>query len=222
MGDEAKKGRANTQPGFAPLGSRPAARSSDTDVDLMPPKLAGEEDSLPVDASADAAAAQPRPAGRPSEPPSPRAKPRGTPVLEVEVVHEHGPAPSTDRPWRTVEIWTRNRIYTLDSIMQCIEVVDRASRDVVTDHPFLGMRLVGGQHREGERIELSYPFPRPGTEAVFELPGKTKRAGSFSRTSAVTRVVLRLHIVTVSPGYVIPTWEEITGSLLPPPPDDLE
>jgi hypothetical protein len=214
MGEDEPKERANTQPGFAPL-EKPAARSSDTDVDLLPPKLAGEEDPAPGEGS------RPKPLGRPSEPPPPKKR-RGTPVLEVEVVHEHGPAPSTDRPWRTVEIWTRNRIYTLDSIMQCIEVMDRASREVVSDHPFLGMRLVGGQHREGERIELSYPFPRPGTEAVFELTGQSRRAGSFSRTSAVSRVVLRLHIVTVSPGYVIPTWEEITGSLLPPPPEDEE
>ncbi len=146
---------------------------------------------------------------RPSRPPP--ARPRGgTPLVEIEVIHEHGPAPHTDKPWRTLEVWTRNRIYTLDPHLCCVEVRDRSSREIVHDHPFLGMRLVGGQHREGDSIELSYPFPRPGTEAVFEKP-QAKR-GQFSRTSAVTRVVLRLHIVTVAPTHVVPTWEEITGS----------
>jgi len=154
---------------------------------------------------------------RPPEDADPR-RPRGTPMVEIEVVHEHGPAPSTERPWRTLEVWTRNRVYTTDPYMICIEVKDRVSREVVPDHPFLGMRLVGGQHRRGEQIELSYPYPRPGTEAVFEQP--IARRGNFSRTSAVTRVVLRLHVVTVSPNSVVPTWEEITGALklsLPPP-----
>ena len=90
-------------------------------------------------------------------------------------------------------------------------MTDRGTQGVISEHPFLGLRLVGGQHREGESIELSSPFPRPGTEAVFEQVGMG-RGGSFSRTSAVTRVVLRLHIVTVSPNYVVPTWAEITQS----------
>jgi len=155
---------------------------------------------------------QTRPEIRPPvhEEPAPAKRRGGTPMIEIEVVHEHGPAPNTERPWRTLDVWTRNRIYTLDPTMLCVEVRNRAERDVVDGHPFVGMRLVGGQHREGENIELSYPFPRPGTEAVFEQTGK--RRGNFSRTSPVTRVILRLHIVTVAPTYVVPTWEEITGA----------
>jgi len=150
------------------------------------------------------------PEDRPSRRPPPPMARRGTPLVEIEVIHEHGPAPHTDKPWRTLEVWTRNRIYTLEPTLSCVEVRDRATRELVRDHPFLGMRLVGGQHREGDSIELSYPFPRPGTEAVFERPGQ--KHGQFSRTSPVTRVVLRLHIVTVAPNHVVPTWEEITGS----------
>ena len=133
------------------------------------------------------------------------------PLVEIEVIHEHGPAPATETPWRTVEVWTRNRVYALDSGLLCFEVVDRGTQAVIGEHPFLGLRLVGGQHREGESIELSSPFPRPGTEAVFEQVGMG-RGGTFSRTSAVTRVVLRLHIVTVAPNSVVPTWAEITHS----------
>lgn len=134
-----------------------------------------------------------------------------TPMVEIEVVHQHGPAPRSERPWRTLEVWTRNRVYTMDPSMTCIEVSDRISNKVSADHAFLGSRLVGGQHREGQRIELSCPFPRPGTEAVFEHPEGQR--GGFSRTSTVTRVVLRLHVVTVAPSYVVPTWETITGSM---------
>lgn len=154
-------------------------------------------------------------ARRPSEHPVQKST-ANTPLVEIEVVHEHGPAPNTEKPWRTVEIWTRNRVYALDSTLTCYEVTDRGSRQAVADHPFIGLRLVGGQHREGDAIELSYPFPRPGTEAVFEAQNQRRKAGGFSRTSAVARVILRLHIVTVSPRRVVPTWEEITGSFASP------
>ncbi len=217
-----KKGH-KTNPGYDPLEGAPA-ETNDTLVDgakVVHPAADDPPSDPPPDRRVPETANPPpvarRPRGRPSEPPAPAKNPRGTPVVEIEVVHEHGPAPNTDRPFRTVEVWTRNRVYTLDAILCCVEVMDRATREVVPDHPFLGMRLVGGQHREGERIELSHPFPRPGTEAVFEQAGPGSRAGAFSRTSAVTRVVLRLHIVTVMPNHVVPTWEEITGSILPPP-----
>ena len=132
------------------------------------------------------------------------------PLVEIEVIHQHGPAPHADRPYRTLEVYTQNRVYTMDPWMTCVGVRDRTG-DAHAEHAFLGCRLVGGQHREGERIELSYPFPRPGTEAVFERP--EGKPGTFARTSTVTRVVLRLHVVTVAPRSVAPTWSEITGSL---------
>lgn len=164
-----------------------------------------------TDLTVDSDVSTPLPEDRPSrEPPPPGGGRRGTPLVEIEVIHEHGPAPHTDKPWRTLEVWTRNRIYTLEPSLICVEVRDRATRELVPDHPFIGMRLVGGQHRENDSIELSYPFPRPGTEAVFERP--RQKHGQFSRTSPVTRVVLRLHIVTVAPNHVVPTWEEITGA----------
>ncbi len=133
-----------------------------------------------------------------------------TPMVEIEVVHQHGPAPRTERPLRTVEVWTRNRIYTVDPMMTCVEVTHRLDSIRDPQHPFLGSKLVGGQHREGDVIQLSYPYPRPGTEAVFEHPGG--KMGGFSRTSTVMRVVLRLHIITVAPTSVAPTWAELTGS----------
>lgn len=135
-----------------------------------------------------------------------------TPLVEVEVVHQHGSAPRMEQPQQTLEVWTQNRIYTMDPQLLCVSVADRATGAVDRAHPFVGYRLVGGQHRDGETFEISYPFPRPGTEAVFEHPKGTR--GNFSRTSTVSRVVLRLHVVTVSPNVLVPTWSRITASEL--------
>ncbi len=131
-----------------------------------------------------------------------------TPVVEIEVIHQHGPAPNTDRPFQTLEVWTQNTIYVMDPTMQCVAVRERASHNAVPKHPFVGRRLVGGQTRRGETIQLSYPYPRPGTEAVFEDPRERQRG--FAQTSTVTRVVLRLHMITVTPSALTPTWAEIT------------
>lgn len=132
----------------------------------------------------------------------------GTPMLEVEVVHRHGPAPRMDRRAPIVEVWTQRHVYTVDAAMVCTGVAEIESGAPVAGHAFIGQRLVGGQHRDGETFQLSYPFPRPGTEAVFEK-GDAKQA-AFSHTSTVTRVVLRLHVVTVAPTVVTPTWHSIS------------
>jgi hypothetical protein len=45
---------------------------------------------------------------------------------------------------------------------------------------------------------------------VFEqMQGRHVR---FSQTSTVTRVVMRLRVLTVTPEQLLPTWEEVTGS----------
>lgn len=143
-----------------------------------------------------------------------------TPAVEIDLVHERGAASLIDGPWRALEIWTRHRVYALDSSLSCIDVVDQASRQSDPSHPLIGARLVGGQQRDGEVIELSHPFPRPGSEAVFEQ--STGKRVRFSQTSPVTRVVLRLRVLTVAPDYLVPAWEDISGSLrigdLPPGP----
>ncbi len=138
------------------------------------------------------------------------------PLVEIEVLHQHGPAPRMEQPAQTLEVWTQNRIYTMDPSNACVLVTDRKSGREDREHPFIGFRLVGGQHRDGDTFELSYPFPRPGTEAVFEHPDS--RRGNFSRTSTVTRVVLRLHVVTVAQSRVVPTWSDLTNPELGIPP----
>ncbi len=136
-----------------------------------------------------------------------------TPLVEIEVVHLSGTAPRMAQPTQTVEVWTQNRIYTMDASLNCVSVCARADMKPDPSHPFIGFRLVGGQHREGETFEISYPYPRPGTEAVFEHPAGSR--GNFSRTSTVTRVLLRLHVVTVRPSVLVPTWSEVTQSERP-------
>jgi len=136
------------------------------------------------------------------------------PAIEVELVHEIRSPPYIEKAWHMLEIWTQNRIYAVDSNMRCIDVIDQASQKSDPEHGLLGARLVGGQHREGERMHLSHPFPRPGTEAVFEQLTKGK-AAKFSHSSTVTRVVLRLRHVTIGSGVEVPTWDEIVGSVPP-------
>ena len=139
-----------------------------------------------------------------------------TPLIEVNVSHEHGPAPSTRRLSEAVEIVTSNHVYVLDSTLRCIEVRKANTTTLVLDSSFLGSRLVGGQLNSDDAIELSYPFPRPGANAVFEV--RKGRAKQFHSTSPVTKVVMRLSIVTVTRTRVIPTWEEISRAIHPDDP----
>lgn len=134
-----------------------------------------------------------------------------TPMVEIEIVHQTTKPDGQSGPFQTVEVFTANRVYVMDPAMICVKVVDRATSEEHVDHPFIGFRLVGGQHRNGTEMELSYPYPRPGTEAVFEQSDGTR--ASFSRTSTVSRVLLRLHVVTVSTENTVPTWTKVSGTL---------
>ena len=140
------------------------------------------------------------------------------PAVEVELVYERKSPPYVDRPWRMLEVWTQNRVYGIDATMRCVDVVDQGTQQVIPSHGLIGARLVGGQRREGEKMHLSHPFPRPGTEAVFEQAAG--RLSSFSHSSTVTRVVLRLRMITIGPGGQVPTWDEIVGDATAPLPGD--
>ena len=134
------------------------------------------------------------------------------PAVEVELVHEVRVPPTVDGPWRMLEVWTENSIYGVDASMRCIEVLSAATRQPIADHALIGARLVGGQFVENEQVtHLSHPFPRPGTEAVFEQTHKD--VANFSHTSAVTRVVLRLRHLTIDGGATPPSWDEIAPPL---------
>lgn len=130
-------------------------------------------------------------------------------MIDVEVVHETGTVPSQEVFDRSVEVWTQNHVYVLDPQMICTDVRAVATGKSVPNHELLGTRLVGGQLDGQPSIQLSYPFPAPGSTAVFQAARDGRK--QYSRTSAVSRVVLRLHVLTVSATEVIPTWKEITS-----------
>jgi hypothetical protein len=141
----------------------------------------------------------------PGESPVPSSR---TPLIEVTVLHEHSSTPSARRLIDAVEVVTANHVYVLDSALRCVQMRKPNGGEVAPDPRFVGARLVGGQVNTVESIEISYPFPRPGSLAVFEvIKGGAKH---FHTTSAVARVVMRLSIVTVPRSRVIPTWEEIS------------
>ena len=131
------------------------------------------------------------------------------PFVEVELVYERAYVGMEHEPWKALEIWTRNRIYVCDWGMICIGVVDRKSGSSDGRHPLLGAHLAGGQKSEADHMEMTYPCPRPGTEAVFEYRAPRK---GFVNTSTVTRVVLRLRVLTVPHERLEQSWENVTGS----------
>ncbi len=136
------------------------------------------------------------------------------PFVEVELVYERGQAGMSTEQWKAVEVWTRNRIYVVDWTMTCIEVIDRKTSKPDPTHALLGAVLAGGQVQTEEGMEMTFPLPRPNTEAVFEYHDARK---GYVSTSTVTRVVFRLRVLTVPKANVEPTWEQLTSSHRLPP-----
>ncbi len=135
------------------------------------------------------------------------------PLVEVEVVHEVTRTAGGHAPWRMLELYTENSLYRIDIQMRCVEVVDLATNELVPRHALLGARLLGGQHLEDDVVYLSHPFPRPGTEAVFEQPAAGGQV-AFSHTSNVTRVVLRIRLISVVTSAERQSWDEIARARL--------
>ena len=130
-------------------------------------------------------------------------------MVDVEVTHEHGPAPRADPMRHAYEVWTQNHVYVLDARLQCLQVRSRTESTHKRDHPLVGSRLVGGQLQHDESIEMSYPLPRPGSLAVFEVRKGKRR--QYPRTSPVERVVMRLHVSTITGSGQVPSWDDVAG-----------
>lgn len=120
--------------------------------------------------------------------------------IEIALVHEDATPRRAPAPWRAVEIWTKNRVYGMDSSFVCVEVVDRATGKLDPGHPILGGRLGGGRGRNGKGLTLVHPLPLPGTEAMF-LRGKKQ-----GYTSIIERVILRVRALRLRSSV---TWDEI-------------
>jgi hypothetical protein len=106
--------------------------------------------------------------------------------IEIQVVREDGPR--RGGPWRTLEVWTKNRVYGTDASFICIEIMDRRTGRLETAHPMLGAKLVGGRRRRKTGVSISEPLPLPRMEAMF-LQGD-----SHGFTSAVEHVFLRVRM----------------------------
>lgn len=212
MGDGKNKRNA-TVPGYGPE-SEPLEPLHVEAIEAMEEPTEVGRPPMPAEVVGGSVPAKVEPTPVAHEADAPREAPRSrrgqVPAVDIDLVYERRSAPLPDQPWVFLEIWTRNTIYALDARLVCIDVVDQLTKRSHGDHPLRGARLVGGQAREGDAMELSHPFPRPGAEAVFEqMQGRHVR---FSQTSTVTRVVMRLRVLTVTPEQLLPTWEEVTSS----------
>ncbi len=133
------------------------------------------------------------------------------PPVEVEVRKISSAAMLGKRTQCAYEIWTKNRVYSLDIGLTCIEVIDLASGHCEKKHPFIGARLVGGQARAQAGTELTFPLPTPGSEAVFQAIDAQHRI-RLSITSKVTRVILHVQRVQVGVEQRDSTWDKIASS----------
>jgi hypothetical protein len=140
---------------------------------------------------------QPRPSA-----PTPRAAGKG---VELFVIDETQLPGGERKPWRAAEVWTKRRVYGLDSTFKCIEILDRQTGRSETKHDLLGARLGGGRLREPDTVRFSYPLPLPGMEAIF-MKGK-----KHGYTSPVERMIVRIRVLHTLADEAAPTWEEIAN-----------
>jgi hypothetical protein len=147
-----------------------------------------------------------------SAPPKPAIPRPSARTVELFVVDESQLPGGERRPWRAAEVWTKRRIYGLDSTFRCIEILDRATGRPEPGHEMLGARLGGGRQREKNSVKFSYPLPLPGMEAMFS---RNKKHGY---TSAVERIIVRIRVLHTSPDDAAPTWDEIASRWSEPPP----
>jgi hypothetical protein len=199
--NDSKPGR-KTSPGFAdPLAPVRVGEPAVIRASALPPPMVTPSAKAPPPPSA------PRPSS--AAPPSLANRPRASrpkPLVEVEVLRERSRVPRPEPFMGCYEIWTQNNVYAVDARMRCIAVRELSSGEAKTEHPFVGARLVGGQAQE-DAMEMSYPLPRTGAYAVFEMRKGNRR--QFTRTSPVERVVLRMRIVTIADGAEAPAWEDL-------------
>jgi len=192
--------------------SKHPADVSPATVRLTPPSERWESDGdLSRTVKMDAA---PVTVPRPARVPRPSEAPKAGAALGIEllVVDEKQTGGGERRPWRAAEVWTKRRVYGLDSTFRCVEILDRESGRPELTHEMLGARLGGGRLRDKEGVRFSYPLPLPGMEAMFS---KGKKHGY---TSAVERMVVRIRVLHTTADEVAPSWDDIASRWSEPPP----
>jgi hypothetical protein len=128
---------------------------------------------------------------------------------------ENGGEAQKTEGWTFCEIWTRNRVYHIDSTLLCIAVISRDTGRSETNHPLRGARLTGGERRNKalQLLEIFVPLPAPGTEAVFR--NDAKKNGGFARTSTIEKVVIRVRHVRIGSVAEGQVWEDVLGRSRP-------
>ena len=133
--------------------------------------------------------------------------------VELMIVEEQMISGGEKKAWRAAEVWTKRRVYGLDSTFKCIEIIDRETGLPERGHEMLGARLGGGRQRDKDnKVRFSYPLPLPGMEAMFM---KQKKHGY---TSPVERMVVRVRVLVTSAEDALPSWDEIASRWSDPPP----
>jgi hypothetical protein len=148
----------------------------------------------------------------PAPEPAPAPPPTAGKTVELIVVDEAELPGTEQRPWRAAEVWTKRRVYALDSTFRCFEIVDRETGRPEPTNEILGARLGGGRLRERDAAHFSYPLPLPGMEAMFT---KGKKHGY---TSAIERMILRVRVLHTAADDAPPIMEETASRWSEPPP----
>lgn len=174
----------------APLGT--AGHWEEEATVVWTPEWAGDESA-------------PREATEPEEAQPVKSEPRPDVELQVRKV----PIERAEASPVVYEIWTKNRVYNLDSRLRCFEVIDLATGTPNKKHAFIGAILVGGQRQTKKSTELSFPLPSPGSEAVFQKANEKNRI-VLSTTSKVSRVMLHIQRTIVPVEQKDQTWGKIT------------
>ena len=149
---------------------------------------------------------------RPSRVPRSSDGPKKIEGIELIVVDEKQVAGGERRPWRAAEVWTKRRVYGLDSTFRCVEILDRQTGRPELTHEMLGARLGGGRLRDKETVRFSYPLPLPGMEAMFS---KGKKHGY---TSPVEKMIVRVRVLHTSADEASPSWDDIASRWSDVPP----
>lgn len=160
------------------------------------------------------AGAQPPSIPRPARPARISAAPKAGAIegIELMVIDERHVVGGERRPWRAAEVWTKRRVYGLDSTFRCVEIIDRETGRPELTHEMIGARLGGGRLRDKDAVRFSYPLPLPGMEAMFS---KGKKHGY---TSVIERMVVRVRVLHTSADDVVPSWDEIASRWSEVPP----
>jgi hypothetical protein len=148
----------------------------------------------------------------PQHPSAPRTA--GGKGVELFVVEESQLPGGERKPWRAAEVWTKRRVYGLDSTFRCVEILDRETGRPEPGNELLGAHLGGGRLREKETVRFSYPLPLPGMEAMF-LKGK-----KHGYTSPVERMIVRVRLLSTSADEVAPSWDDIASRWSETPPEE--